>query len=231
MRHLVGLLFYLLGSFSFAANEKSTNSVPTYKISVDAKLLSHFIERGLSISDKNPAMNASFLFNLGPQFRFGFWGSNIANISAQDDNFWFKFLAEVKVDFNATSGLKVYLTDDHYYKSSVRNGQIAGIKLNYNMYYGVIEWMNNYQGSHTDSIYLGGGRLFNSWRGTKIGGEVGYTQQHATGLENYFDFKILGMYQVTPNFQTEAGVTAITNESQFNGRGEPAFYLSISLNY
>ena len=225
------VFFILFTSFeiAIAANDKSPT--PTYKISVDAKLYSQFIDRGLSISDKNPALNASFLFNLGPQFRVGFWGSNISNISSADDNFWFKFMADVRVDFNQNSNLLLYLNDDHFYKSSIRNGQSVGIKVNYFLYTGELEWMNNYQGTHVDADYFNVGKLFDFRQSLRIGGKVGYTLQHSSGLQNYFDLKALGIYEITKNASVEGGATFITNDSQFNGRGDPGFYVSIALSY
>lgn len=227
------LLFWLVAIFSwhwsFAADQKSSNS-PTYKVSVDAKVLSHFIDRGLSISDTNPAMNVSFLYNLGPQFRLGFWGSNISNVSSVDDNFWFKFIADVKVDFSATATMDLYIHDDHYYKTDVRNGQSLGVRWTWDPYLGELEWMNNYQGTGTSAEYLNVGRLWN-YRMLKVGGKVGYTLQSAENYQNYFDLRLLALYHFSANSVIEGGATMVSSDSQFNGRGKPAFYISVSLSY
>jgi hypothetical protein len=221
-------LITFISHFTFAASDKST-ATPTYKISADAKLSTQYIERGLAISDGNPALNASFIFNLGPQFRFGFWGSNISNISSNDDNFWLKLLADVHVDFNQNSNLAIYLNDDHFYKSSVRNGQRAGLKYNYFLYLAEVEWMNNFEGTHTDSVYFNGGKLFDFRQSMKYGGKLGYTVQHSVNYANYFDFKLLGIYDINKNANVEVGFTLSTQSSQFNNRGDPAIYASISL--
>ncbi len=214
---------------ALAVNEKPS-TVPTYQVSVDAKLYSHYIERGLSMSDTNPAMNVAFLYNFGPQFRMGFWGSNISNVSSTDDNFWFKFLADVRVDFTPTSGMLLYINDDHYYKSSIRNGQILGVKINYLDYLGEIEWMNNYQGTHVNSEYLNIGKMY-PYKVFKVGGKVGYTLTNSEGYSSYIDLKAIGTYALGTNSIAEAGITMISSESQFGGRGKPAIYLAISLFY
>lgn len=226
---IVFIIFFLAIHQVFAANEKS--AVPTYKVSIDAKLYSHFIDRGLSISDKNPALNASFLFNLGPQFRFGFWGSNISNVTTSDDNFWFKFLADIKIDFNQYSSLLIYLNDDHFYKSSIRNGQSLGLKYNYELYSMHLEWMNNYQGTHVDSEYINIGKLFALKSSLRAGASVGYTIQNSQGYSNYFNLKALGIYDFNKNELLEAGATLVSDENQFNGRGEAALYLAFALTY
>ncbi len=226
---LSSFIFLFFFNVAYALNEKAPS--PSYKISIDAKLQSHFIDRGLSISDKNPALNASFLFNLGPQFRVGFWGSNISNLSYSDDNFWFKFVADVRVDFNQNSNLMLYLNDDHFYKSSVRNGQSVGLKYFYFLYMAELEWMNNYQGTHVNSEYVNLGKLFEFRPSLRVGGKIGYTLQNSVGLDNYFDAKALGIYDFNKNSSFEAGATMVTNENQFNGRGEPGFYVAVLLSY
>ncbi len=228
------VLFWLIAIFLwhgsiFAADSKSTTS-PTYKVSVDAKVLSQFIDRGLSMSDGNPAMNVSFLYNLGPQFRLGFWGSNISNVSSNDDNFWFKFIADVKVDFTGTSWMSLYIHDDHFYKSDIRNGQSVGIRWNWNAYMGELEWMNNFQGTKTSAEYINLGRLWPVYM-FKAGAKAGYTLQAAENYQNYFDIKGLVVYNFSSNSNIEAGATLVSNDGQFNGRGKPAFYLSLLLSY
>lgn len=214
---------------SFAADQKSSNT-PTYKVSVDAKVMSQFIDRGLAMSDGNPAMNVSFLYNLGPQFRLGFWGSNISNISYADDNFWFKFIADIKVDFSGTASMSLYINDGHYYKSDVRNGQSIGVRWIWNAYTGEFEWMNNYQGTKTSAEYFNLGRLWPVYM-LKAGFKVGYTMQSSENYQNYFDLKGLVTYYFSSNSTIEGGATMVSSDSQFNGRGKPAFYLSTSLSY
>ena len=229
MKVLFWLTAIMSWHWSFAADSKSSNT-PTYKVSVDAKVLSQFIDRGLAMSDGNPAMNVSFLYNLGPQFRLGFWGSNISNVSYPDDNFWFKFIADIKVDFSNTASMYLYIHDDHYYKSDVRNGQSLGVRWIWNAYLGEFEWMNNYQGTKTSAEYFNLGRLWPVYM-TKAGFKAGYTMQSAENYSNYFDLKGLVTYNSSSNSTIEGGATMVSSDSQFNGRAKPAFYLSLSLSY
>lgn len=224
------LAVILTGFSAYAASEKSTPLSPSYRVSVDAKVMSHFIDRGLSMSNGNPAMNVSFLYNFGPQFRLGFWGSNISKVSSEDDNFWFKFLADVRVDFSTTAGMNLYIHDDHYYKSDVRNGQSIGVRWNWNPYLGKVEWMNNFQGTKTNATYINIGRLW-PYKMVKVGGKLGYTLQSSETFADYFDFKVLTQYNISTNSILEGGITAISNSSQFGDRGKFAFYISVSLSY
>src|SRR4051812_38951611 len=120
LKYLLLSIFILFTSRASFAQVNSKTNQASNQISGDVQLLSQYIERGLSMSDNNPAMNASFLYNLGSQMRMGFWGSNISNLSATDDNFWFKFLAQFDVMFGSTLNSHFYISDDHFYKSNQR---------------------------------------------------------------------------------------------------------------
>jgi hypothetical protein len=219
----------VISSFANAAEKQGANQ-PTYLISGDAQLLSHFIDRGLSMSDKNPAFTASFLFNLGQQFRFGFWGSNISNVTSSDDNLWLKIVGDIRLDISSTAKIFFYIHDDHYYKSNQRNGQEIGLNLEFPTYFYQVELLNNYQGTKTNGEYLRIGKKFPLSFGA-LTGAVGYSLQHADGYTNYFDLKTTAAYQVTPFFTGEVGITATAGATQFSDRGSTYLYLGLRLAY
>lgn len=212
-------------------NWKTRSAETENLISGNAQLLSHFIVKGLSYSDNNPAMNASFLVNLGPQVKFGLWGSNISNLSARDDNFWLKIYAQVK--FNSADNIltDVYIEDSRFYKSDQRNGQNIGFNFKYKSYDFGFEWMSNLEGTQTNAEYLWFGRLFDYKKNMKWGGYSGLTNSHSSSFNSYLDFKILGQYIFNPVFNAEAGVTFNSNSVQFGTRGDPFLYAAIKLSY
>lgn len=225
------IYFLFFATASTYAAEKQGSSAPTYLVSGDAQLLTHFIDRGLSITDQNPALNASFLFNLGQQFRLGFWGSNISNISSSDDNLWLKIIADIRVEISATAKLMFYINDDHYYKSNIRNGQELGFNLDYNSYFYQLEFMNNFQGSKSNAEYIRGGKKFTVANSTIVSASLGYTLQKADGYSNYFDGKILGEYQISQFLNLDAGFTSTLSANGYNGRGNPYIFFGIKLAY
>lgn len=212
------------------AQDKSKGSKPTYLISGEAQILSHFIDKGISYSDGNPAMNASFLFNLGPQARLGFWGSNISNVNASDDNFWFKILGEISVDFGPSTSTKLFFSDNRFYKSNQRNGQIVGAHVFYKNYTFGFEWMSNLDASQGNAEYFLFGRLFNFKKSMKYGGYAGYTSSHGD-INSYFDLRGVGQYIITDSSLAEIGITYNSNGSQFGKRGDPAYYIGVKLSY
>lgn len=213
------------------ADQRNYGANPSYLVSGEAQLLSHFIDRGLSFSNDNPAMNASFLFNLGSQLKLGFWGSNISNVSAIDDNFWFKALGEIAIEFSDKFKSRFYISDDHFYKSDIRNGQIAGLDIDYHSYLFKLEWDSNFEGTKTNAEYFNFGRFFVFKKDFKYGGYIGYTNSHASTLSSYFDIRPELQYSVSTNSNAELGASFNSNGSQFGSRGDPAYYVGFKLRY
>lgn len=221
----------VISSTALAAEKEDVSKRPTYRFSGDAQLLTHFLDRGLSITDNNPALAASFLFNFGQQFRVGFWGSNISNVTSKDDHLWLKFIADVKIEFSTDSTFLAYVHDDHFYKESIRNGQAYGINFEYKSYMSQLEWLRNYQGTKSGAVYMRLGKNFPLYRKVLPGIFAGYTMQNSAGYLNYLDLKATANYTVTSSFELEAGITAVTNSTQFDGRGNAAIYFGVKLNY
>lgn len=229
---ILNLISILIGASCFAqSQERLKSNLATNEISGEAQLVTHFVERGLSMSDKGPAMNASFLYNLGSQLRLGFWGSNVSNLSATDDNFWFKFLAEFNVDFKNNLSAQLYVSDNHFYKSDQHNGQRIGGLFSYYTYYFTLEWMSNLEGSKSSAEYLNVGKLFNYGNKIKYGGDIGVTNSHNANINIFFDARLLARYFLNTTTSFEAAATYNSYTSYFGSRADPAYYLGVKLIY
>lgn len=223
------LLFIPISSWG---QKKINASAANYGLSGEAELLSHFIVRGLSYSDNGPAMNASFLAHFGSQFRLGFWGSNVSHLTAADDNFWLKIFGHLNIDLSQRLNLEIKLQDDHFYKSNERNGQQLALDFTYlgTNEFG-LQWITNYEGTHTSAEYFWGGKLYDYKKVFKYGAYVGYTNTHSAGYSGYFDFKGVVLYSLNNTSALHAGATLNSNLSQFGIRDDPSVYFGIKLIY
>lgn len=200
-------------------------------VSGDAQLWSHFIVKGLSYSDNNPAMNASFVAKLHPQIKLGIWGSNISNLNAVDDNFWLKVFTRINIDFSDRFFFSLFLTDNRFYKSDVRNGQTFGGEFNYKNYEFGLELMSNFEGTRSPAEYLWIGKLMDYRSNLKWGGYGGMTISQAVTYQSFFDFKIVGQYLFNSISNAELGLTFNSNSAQFGIRDDPAVYMALKLYY
>ena len=200
-------------------------------VSGDAQLVSHFIVKGLSYSDNNPAMNASFVAKLHPQIKLGIWGSNVSNLNAVDDNFWLKIFSRIYIEFSERLFFSLFITDNRFYKSDIRNGQTFGADVNFRNYEFGLELMSNFEGTRNSAGYLWFGRLYDYRSNLKWGSYAGSTISQSAAYQSYLDFRIVGQYLFNSISNAELGVTFNSNSAQFGIRDDPAIYLALKLYY
>jgi uncharacterized protein (TIGR02001 family) len=205
---------------------------PRFTISGDADLTSHFIYRGLSYSDRDPALNAEFLLHMGSQFKFGIWGSNISNITNVDDNLWFKFVGEIRVDINQTNKLEFYLYDNHFYPSKERNGQNLGFRLlGSDKFVTTFELGNNFEASKANYEYLAFTYIYPLFTALKATGTLGFTNHRIGGKKSFFDFRGELLYEPIKSLSTYLALTFPSDFDQFGERGKFFILGGVRLHY
>lgn len=202
---------------------------PNYSINGSALLTSNYVEQGLTMSDGNPAFNGLFLVNLGSQFSFGFWGSNVSNLDSNSQNVWIKYIAEANVDFQSNFRATFYFQDHHFYTSSARNGQRFGARIKYMRFEGFVETQTNFEGTGTSAFYFQ--TQFTKKYTDKYGLTLaaGYTNQNSSQYSDYLDLKAEGFYQPIATIKSDLGITLPSNTNQFGSRSEPQYYLDVNL--
>lgn len=222
MRRYIAFTIILLGLSvrSFAAE----NASPTFKLSGDVSLLSHYVEYGLSQSDKSPALQGSFWFNFGPQFRLGVWGSN-TNYPHSDDHFNLRANGDITINFSQTSNAVIMYSHSTYYNGGDRNGNILGLHLNFGDYHVNYDEMSNWEGTNNRSVRYSFGKtskLGTSWRWDN---EVGYNTPDVSTVNPYFDLRTALGTDWGPIF-FEGSVTGTTAASDLDGAGDIFVILS-----
>ena len=222
MRRYIVFISILISSWSALGAE--TNS-PTFALSGDVTLTSHYVENGLSQSDKSPALQGSFWFNFGPQFRLGLWGSN-TNYHGSDDHFNLRGMAEIKVAFSQTSHMAISYQQSQFYNGGEHNGNILGLQVGFMTDYRIsYESMSNWEATEARSARVGFGRTFNVFSTWKWDNEIGYNDPKALTFNPYFDAKTaIGTKWSVIYF--EGALTGTSESSQFGGAGDFFFILS-----
>lgn len=211
------------------AQDKNNPNTPTFGLSGHAQLTSHFVHKGLSYTNKDPGLNTSFFFNLGPQFKFGFFGSNV---KLDDAHLWLSFRGEVKINFSQSVEMDLYYHDDHYFRSSERNGNLLGTKLFFSGVKAQFEMLSNWEGTQARGQYYATGYDFNFIYGLLLGTHLGYTTQNSEDLKNYFDARIGLIYKTNRSGIYDVFVTTTSAPSQFaNKRGQTAYGVSASFEF
>lgn len=225
MRKLLVSIITLISLQSLAQSEAG-NTPPNLRLSGDVSLLSHYIEHGLSQSNYSPALQGSFWFNFGPQFRLGVWGSN-TNYKNSDDNFNLRFGADINVNLSAISYLTLGYFKSNYYNGGDRTGELFELNIFVKDVRVLYEKTTNWEGSGKRGDRFGFGATSNVLNTWKWNNEIGYTTIDSDNLNNYFDFKS-GLGTRWGALFFEGALTGTSESSQFDGRGDFFFILSAS---
>ncbi len=203
----------------------AADSSPTFQLSGDVSLLSHYVKEGLSQSDKSPALQGSFWFNFGPQFRLGLWGSN-TNYPNSDDHFLLRLMGDIKVSFSQNTSATLSYSQNQFYTAGDRNGHELGLHINLAQFRVLYDIDSNWEGTDADSKRYAFGLISNigNW---KWNNEVGYNTPDLDSINSYFDGRT-GLGTKWGVIFFEGAITATSESSQFNGAGDVFFILSAS---
>lgn len=230
MFHLLLMLFLSLGSFvAFAAEEsRPAGTNPTFMLNGSAELLSHYVEHGLSQTHNAPALQGSFWFNFGSQFRLGLWGSNV-DYKDGSEHLVLKPTADLKINFSTNTELVLKYSQNMYYSTTHRNGNTLGLHLVSFGYRVNYEKESNWEGTNTSATYYSLGKTFDIRRDFKWSNDLGYTMVTQDTLSNFFDVRSFVGYKLGQLFY-QGGVTLTSNPGQFaDGIGD--FFIIISATY
>lgn len=204
-----------------AADDASSATVYMYG---DVTLLSHYVENGISQSSKTPALQGSFWFNLGPQFRLGLWGSN-TNYTGNDDRFNLRLSAEIKVDISPKSNLTLSYAKSNFYNDGKRNNNITSIHLNLQDYRILHNNYSNWEGTENSLKRFALGKITTLPNAWKWNTELGYNVPDIESQENFFDLRS-GLGNKWGKVFLEGALTGTSQSSQDDTKNEVYFILS-----
>lgn len=234
MHHWLGrVLRGTLGILSFVSSvaiaQTSSTSVPSFKMDGEVKLLTNYVEYGVTQSDSDPSLQGSFWFNWGPQFRLGLFGSSVG-FENSDSRFLLDAMAELRVAFSQNADLAIHFSDHHYFKSETRNGNTVALVITMSSHKVTYESISNFEGSEESVSYVAFQKTFDMSGGWKWENQIGYLMAQSDTFQNYFDVRsMLGIKPAAIFYQ--GGVTATSNSSQFNGKGDAFVILSATTTF
>lgn len=222
MRRYIAFITLILSSWAALAADGNT---PTFAMSGDVTLLSHYVEDGLSQTDKAPSLQGSFWFNFGPQFRLGAWASN-TKYPDSEDNFNLRGIGELTISFSPSSHASLSYARSQYYNGGDRNGNLLALDIVFMTDYQIsYETNSNWEGTGNSSKRYGFGKTFTVFGDWKWANEIGYNDPSSNDFNPYFDGRT-GIGKKWGVIFFEGSVTGTSESSQFHGAGDVFFILS-----
>ena len=189
------------------------------KITGDAELMSNFVERGVSQSDRDPALNAGFWFGFGPQFRAGISGVNVG-YEGSESRFRLMYNADVKISFSERTDLTLVFSNHNYYRPENRNGWVYGLHLRL-----FEKWkisyltLTNWEGSGKQVNYMSGAYEYSLSERWKIPTQLGSsTISEIENYNSYFDLRTGAHFQQNKSLRYKVDLTYNSSAAQFDRR-------------
>lgn len=223
------VLFAILLSVHSAFAQTNKDTKAENQTEGSASILSHYVYHGLSQTNKDPSLQTSLFINIGPQFRFGLWGSNVS-YEGQDNHIVIKIPFELKLEFNKDVHLLVGYSINQYFKSKTRDGNTTRLDLVVFDYTIIHEIESNWEGTETKSRYFAFNKGFKISNDFIWENQLGYTILNVENLQNYFDLST-GISGKTNRLSYKFTVTATSNPGQFNGAGDVFGIFSVGFGF
>jgi uncharacterized protein (TIGR02001 family) len=223
------VILIVLKLFVFRAQAQTVNEAPgPAKIYGEVALKTDSIEHGLTQTEKSFALQTGVGYRW-PTFKLGLWGSNV-KYEGGDESLNLRLYLAPRIVFTGNVDMTIRYDFNQYYKSGDRNGGIVSVDLRIYDYHILYEQNDNWEGTEEAGGRYGFAKTWNTPWGFLLNLNAGYNTLQVDGLSNYFDVKTeIGAKWADITYAL--GNSYNSNSSQFNGRGDIAFYLSASAQF
>jgi uncharacterized protein (TIGR02001 family) len=215
------------GLFSPSAQaQEEKKPVASFHMTGDLVLMSNYIERGLTQTNKDPALQGAVSFNFGPQFKMGLWGSNVNFQSSE--HFLLKAEAELMVPISPTTEVDFGYHNNKYFKTDTRDGSTMYLKILYSQFRFQYTSESNWEGTGDAATAYSFGMISDINANWKWDNEVGYSMLTTRNFANYFDVRTSALYRGSNSIDYNISLSATSDPGQFNGQGDIAVFVGAS---
>lgn len=222
----------LLSPLLTFAQQQPAQEGSSFKIAGDAELMSNFVERGVSQSDRDPALNAGFWFNFGPQFRAGVSGVNVG-YEGYDSRFRLMYNADIKINFSERTDLTIVVSNHNYYKPEGRNGWVYGFHLRlFEKWKIKYESMTNWEGTGKQVNYVAGSYEYDLSERWRLPTQFGYSMvSEIEGYNSYYDLRTGAHFLQNNALRYKIDLTYNSSAAQFGRRAGIFLILGAQLTF
>lgn len=217
-------VFALLHFFSSIAHAQTAAAQEISKMYGEITLMSNYVEKGLTQSDKNPSLGAELGYGFGGQGRMGVVAYSV-KYPLEDVSVSMRIYGEYKFIFTPTAALKVRNDLVRYFAGDSRNNILIKLDQSFGEYHILYEYEDNFEGTNTNRNWFGFRKDWPFATIYQFNVTAGYSMVELP-LNNFFDTKI-GVSYTTPTFSAGIFNTYTSQAAQFGGQGDMFFLLEV----
>ncbi len=223
---IFSILFTSALSFAQSSNNKGGDGP---QLSGEVTLTTNYVDKGITQTEKDPAIQTGLGYTFGKTAKLGIWASNV-RYPDESAHLNLKFFGAYKFIFNSNWDLSFRYDLSKYYKSASRNGSVVGLDFNIYTYHVLVEKNDNWEGTLTETTWYGLAKDFNLSSNWILELKGGNSMLTATGYTSYFDLRTAIDYKLS-DFLVGMAATYATNSSQFNGRADFFYFFEIKAKF
>lgn len=186
-------------------------------------VMSNYVDRGITQSNKGPSIGAELGYLFGPQAKIGFEAASV-NYPGESANVEMRLLGEYKFLFNANSDLRIRNDFFRYFSESQRNKVMVTLDQNFFTYHILYAYEDNFEGTKSPRSWFAFHHEFAYSPTFVIPVTAGYSM--VSGYSNYFDTRA-GFAYITPSLEAGVYHTYVSAASEFGGQADMAFLLEV----
>lgn len=226
----ISVALLLSAGLALGQQRSDSGSAKSTKLYGEASIVTNYMDKGVSQSDKSPALQAGFGYQMGPQARLGLWGSSVKYPSA-GENLNLRLYFDVKMDFTSNTNLVLRYDFNRFFQSDQHNGSILGLDFSSFGYHVLFQMDDNFEGLKSGGAnWFAFKKEFQLPAGFLFTPQLGYTQTSVSGYSSYFDTRVSLGYKFA-DVLYELVNTYNSSSSQFSGRGEMTFLFALNVRF
>lgn len=199
----------------------------TSKLVGDIAVMSNSVDKGITQSNKNPAINAGFGYLFANQGKIALDAGSV-KFPTDGANVRLGLYGEYKFIFSPSADLKIRNDWIRYFSDGARNKTVISLDQNFSNWHVIALREDNFEGTKSARNWFA---LNKDWPmgSLQLNTTVGYSQVPSP-YDNYFDTRV-GLTYPTTNLAVSFFNTWVSKASQFAGLADTAFFLVIKVNF
>ncbi len=223
------LIFLFLVSFqSLAQSENKPNSNDGTKFFFEGEFATNYVEQGVTQTESDPHFGGNLGYLINGQFLFSLAAGNV-HYGTESVQLNLRPTIGYKMNFTTNADLMIKVLLNRFYKETGRNGMLIDLDLNLFGYHVLYLKNDNWEGTYTESSYLG---FVADWPlGSDLiaKAELGYQSLSALGVSSYFHIRGSLGYKISQLILSVQGTW--TNATDLAGKAGPFLFLTMETKF
>ena len=199
------------------------SATPSNKMYGEVRVMSNYVAKGITQSNKGPSIGAGLGYFFGPQAKIGFEAASV-KYPDEGTNVEMRLLGEYKFIFSATSDLRVRNDFFRYFSEGDRNKVLVTLDQNFFTYHILYSYEENFEGTKSPRSWFAFQHDFSYSPTFVIPVTAGYSM--VSGYSNFFDTRA-GFAYLSPNITAGVYHTYVSTASEFDGQADMAFLIEL----